>query len=250
MIELQNISYGYADQKLFLHLSLSLPDKQVTSIVGVNGSGKSTLISLFTRKNTPWQGKLLLDHKDAGAMKLSDFAKKVAVLHQENQLFDQIKVQELLELGKLPYENLYIPGKLTVDADLYDLFNLRSLKDKYMANLSGGQKQRVWLAVAMNQRPRYLFLDEPTTYLDLHYQQQLLEKIQLLAHKKGITICMVIHDLNQAMRYSDQIVLLKSGKIFAQGQPDTVLTTKNIKAAFAIDCDIISNGHGEFIVQY
>lgn len=250
MIALTHVSFSYDSQPFLQDFSLQLSEKKVTTIVGVNGSGKSTVLSLLTRQNRPQTGQLLLDQQDAWQMNLRQFAQEVALLHQKNQVYDQIKVRDLLRLGKLPYTNLLTPGKLAVDSDLLDLFQLDELQDSYLQELSGGQQQRVWLALALNQNPRYLFLDEPTTFLDLHYQQLLLKTLRALVQKKGISICLVLHDLNQALRYSDQVILLKRGKIISQGPAPAVLTPEHLRQGFAINCQLLQTEHGPYLVQY
>ena len=172
MLKASQIDFSYGSKQLFNQFSLSLQEHQITTLIGPNGSGKSTLFRLLTRTIRPSAGTITLDGQDIWQLAAKDFAKKVAIVHQQNQLYDQITVKELVKMGRLPYHSLMGDeenGSARLQQIMQEL-EIADLADKFIAQLSGGQQQRVWLATALAQEPEYLFLDEPTTYLDLHFQ--------------------------------------------------------------------------------
>lgn len=250
MISLKNVSYSYGKHTIIDKLSLSLPQNQITTIIGPNGAGKSTLLKLLSGAVKPDSGQLMIDGLASSRLTAKQIAQKIAVLHQENQLFDEMTVEQLLSLGKLPYANILNEPKIKIDADIVELLQLQQLEKKPMNQLSGGQKQRVWLGLALNQATPYLFLDEPTTYLDLHFQQELGQILTKLVKQKPLTICLVLHDLNQALRISDYCYLLDQGQIIKRGKPEEVLTSTNIQKTFGINCEILQTAHGPYLIEY
>lgn len=252
MLNLDNVSFSYHNKNIFHDFSLSLTDHQITTIIGPNGSGKSTLFKLFTRSLKPSSGGVYLDNKNIWQIQPRDFAKKVAILHQQNQLYDEMTVNDLIKMGRLPYSSILEnsdPDEKIL-GQILDELEIQPFKDKFVSELSGGQQQRVWLAVALAQEPEYLFLDEPTTYLDLHFQYQFLNLIRKLNQTKKLTICMVLHDLNQTLQFSDQVVLLNHGEIQKQGRPKEVITEEMISKNFDIDCELVETSKGLFLSQY
>lgn len=253
MLKIENVSFAYRQKKIFTNLSLALKENQITTVIGPNGSGKSTLFKLLTRSVQPQVGKILLNGQDIWQISANKFAQKVAILHQQNRLYDEISVADLVKMGRLPYHSL-MKVSSSVDHDkieqMLDYLGISALKDKLMSQLSGGQQQRVWLAVALLQEPEYLFLDEPTTYLDLHFQYRFLKLLRQLNKQKKLTICMVLHDLNQTLRFSDQVILLNKGEIKESGAPQEVITEPIISKNFAINCELVSTKTGPFLRQY
>lgn len=250
MFEVKNVSFSYNNRKIFDDLSLSLPDKKITTLIGPNGSGKSTLFKLLTRTLKPEQGSIFLDEKNIWQINGKKFAQKVAILQQQNDLYDEITVLDLIKMGRLPYHGLLDDDSdLAIIDQLLDQLEITALKNKYVSQLSGGQQQRVWLAAALAQEPEYLFLDEPTTYLDLHFQFQFLKLIKNLNRQHKLTICMILHDLNQALQFSDQVILLKNGKVLKQGEPQEVVKPQVIGPSFDINCEIVQTEKGPFLMQ-
>lgn len=252
MLELNNVDFSYHNKNIFNGLNFSLQDNKITTIIGPNGSGKSTLFKLLTRSEKAKSGEIKLDGSDIWTIQPRDFAKKVAIVHQQNQLYDEMTVNELIKMGRLPYNSLFEndqtdPEKLN---KILNYLEIEPLKNKFVSELSGGQQQRVWLAVALAQEPEYLFLDEPTTYLDLHFQYRFLKLLKKLNRDQGLTICMILHDLNQALQFSDQVVLLNQGEIKKIGQPEEVITKEIISNNFKIDCEVIKADQGVFLRQY
>lgn len=252
MLKLDKVSFSYHNHSLFKDISLALPEQQITTLIGPNGSGKSTLFKLFTRAVQPSSGAVLLDEENIWQLDAKKYAQKVAIVHQKNELYDEIKVIDLIKMGRLPYNSLLQENKSNqkiIDQILTSL-EIREFADKYMDELSGGQRQRVWLAVALAQQPKYLFLDEPTTYLDLHFQFQFLKLLKKLNQEQNLTICMILHDLNQTLQLSDHVILLNNGQIQASGTPEKVITQKLISKNFDINCEVLQTEHGLFLRQY
>jgi iron complex transport system ATP-binding protein len=249
MLELKAASYRYDGQTGLKPVNLKLPGQQITTIVGPNGAGKSTLLKLLSAALKPQTGQLLIDGVAAEALTPKKRAQKLAILHQENQLYDEVTVKQLLSWGQLPYHSFW-DAPTSIDADVVKLLNLRELLPRPLSQLSGGQKQRVWLGLALNQQTPYLFLDEPTAYLDLHYQMQLLRLLPQLVAQRQMTICLVLHDLNQALQISDYCCLLSQGQIARKGSAQQVLQPPAIKTYFKINCDLVKTSHGSYLLQY
>lgn len=173
MIKLEGVSFAYGDYPTVRDVSYELKDHQITTLIGPNGSGKSTLFKLLTRSLKPNKGQILLNGENIWTYPPKKYAQNVAIVHQQNQIYDQIQVIDLVRMGQIPYGNNFKNSdRLT---KILDYLELSDLKNKDLSRLSGGQRQRVWLAVALMQDPEYLFLDEPTTYLDLHFQYSFLK---------------------------------------------------------------------------
>lgn len=251
MLEAKNINFSYGSKQVLKDISVKLAENKITTLIGPNGSGKSTLFKLLTRSQKAASGQVVLAGKDIWQYSARDFAKKVTIVHQKNDLYDDLTVEDLIKMGRLPYVGLTkeIDNQDEVINQVIDYLELEPVKNKLVSRLSGGQQQRVWLGLALAQQPDYLFLDEPTTYLDLHFQMRFLNLLKKLNQTSKLTICMILHDLNQALRYSDQVVLLSQGKIKSQGLPEMVITEANVKASFDINCRIIDTEDGKFFQQ-
>lgn len=253
MLKVEQVDFSYSQRSIFKNLSLELCDHEITTIIGPNGSGKSTLFKLLTRELKPNKGQISLDKKNIWQLSARKYAQQVALVHQKNMLYDELTVNELVKMGRLPYHSLFEDKKNSDQkkiAKIMDYLEISSLKDKFVSELSGGQQQRVWLAVALAQEPRYLLLDEPTTYLDLHFQYRFLKLLKKLNKDQGLTICMILHDLNQALQFSHQIILLNKGQIKAQGKAEDVITSSTISKNFAINCELIDTPQGKFLHQF
>ena len=172
---------------------------------------------------------------------LKEFARKVAIVQQYNSASDDITVENLVAFGRTPHKKM-MQGDSAEDERMVqwalEVTNLTEYRDREVSRLSGGQRQRVWIAMALCQGTKTLFLDEPTTYLDIRYQLQILKLIRQLNREFGITIVMVLHDINQSFYYSDEIVAMKDGKIIAQGQPENVITNELVREVYDVDLTI------------
>lgn len=211
------------------------------SLVGPNGSGKSTLLRLISRLLKPDEGGIILDGYAIESMKNKAIAKKLAMLPQIQEQQADLTVYELIEFGRYPHQKAY--SKLTKeDEDIIewaiDVTNLNDYANRMLHTLSGGEKQRAWIALAIAQRPKILLLDEPTTFLDISHQIDVMELVQQLNEKFGMTILMVLHDINQAARYSNRLVVMKNGHIQYDGLPQCVLCREMFQSVFNIDATI------------
>ncbi|OUN21178.1 ABC transporter ATP-binding protein [Pseudoflavonifractor sp. An85] len=248
----KNLSFAYGKHQVLQGLDFSLREGEITTLIGANGCGKSTLFNLMTKNLKPDQGEIQFRGQDIAHLRLKDFAKEVAIVHQYNTAPPDLTVEKLVGYGRTPYHTLGLSGDPQQDEEkirwALEITQTVKHKDKPVAELSGGQKQRVWIAMALAQDTKVLFLDEPTTYLDVRYQLQILKLIQKLNREYGITIVMVLHDINQSLYYSDEIVAMKGGKIIAQGVPEGILTGELVKEVYDVDLTIQSVDGKPFVI--
>ena len=248
----KNLSFAYGKHQVLQGLDVSLREGKITTLIGANGCGKSTLFNLMTKNLKPDQGEIQFRGQDVAHLRLRDFAKEVAIVHQYNTAPPDLTVEKLVGYGRTPYHTLGLSGDPQQDEEkirwAMEITHTDKHKDKPVAELSGGQKQRVWIAMALAQDTKVLFLDEPTTYLDVRYQLQILKLIQKLNREYGITIVMVLHDINQSLYYSDEIVAMKGGKIIAQGVPEGILTGGLVKEVYDVDLTIQSVDGKPFVI--
>ena len=234
----QQVEIGYGNNTIINNLDVEIPDGKVTSIIGPNGCGKSTLLKALSRLLSINKGEITLDGKNIHTQSTKEIAKKIAILPQSPEVADGLTVGELVSYGRFPHQKgfgrLSAEDKQEIDWALkvtgtYE-FRHRSIND-----MSGGQRQRVWIAMALAQRTDIIFLDEPTTYLDISHQLEILELVQTLNKEQGCTIIMVLHDINQAIRFSDYLIAMKDGSILANGNTEDVLTKEILEKVFNID---------------
>ncbi len=235
------ISIGYGDKLIVNELNLEVPDGKVTSIIGPNGCGKSTLLKALSRILNVQTGQVLLDGKNLHSTSTKEIAKKIAILPQSPDVADGLTVGELVSYGRFPHQKGF--GRLSKQDKeeiewALNVTGTHEFKYRSINDLSGGQRQRVWIAMALAQKTDIIFLDEPTTYLDISHQLEILELVQELNREQGCTIIMVLHDINQAIRFSDHLIAMKSGKIVAQGQTEEVLTNEILEEVFNIDAEL------------
>ena len=190
--------------------------------------------------------------KDISQVKLKDFARQVAIVHQYNTAPADISVEKLVAFGRTPYHSFGSLSNSEEDEEkikrALEITNTEKLKDKAVTQLSGGQKQRVWIAMALAQDTKILFLDEPTTYLDIRYQLQILKLVRKLNEEYGMTVIMVLHDINQSLYYSDEIVAMKDGRITAQGKPEEIITSELIKNVYDVELGISAVNGKPFVL--
>lgn len=252
-IEAQNISIGYGDKVIVDQLSITIPHGQITTLIGPNGSGKSTLIRAIAHLLPPTTGVILLDHQNIQQIKSKTFAKKIAVLPQSNQTANDLTVEELVSFGRLPYRRP-LSGLTTTDHQKIEWAltqaSLQDLRQRPLSTLSGGQRQRAWIAMAVAQDTDTIILDEPTTYLDLTHQLEVMQLVKKLNEQAHRTIIMALHDLNRAARISDQLIALKDGHVLAHGPVSTVMTAANLKTIFNIDATLVDYHGTPLILTY
>ncbi|MBM7583519.1 iron complex transport system ATP-binding protein [Bacillus pakistanensis] len=235
------LNIGYGERLIVKDLSVNIPDKQITTIIGANGCGKSTLLKAITRIISQQSGTVFLDGKNISKENTKVLAKKMAILPQTPESASGLTVGELVSYGRFPHQNGF--GRLTKkDYEVIhwalEVTGTQEYKYRLVDSLSGGQRQRVWIAMALAQETEIIFLDEPTTYLDMAHQLEVLELLQKLNVEQGRTIVMVLHDLNQAARFADYIIALKDGEIVKVGNCEEVINHNVLKKVFQIDAEI------------
>lgn len=236
-LTLNQVRLNYGNRTIVHDLSLDIPAGKITAIIGSNGCGKSTLLRGISRLLKPAAGTITLDGKLLTAYPGKEFARIVGLLPQSPIAPDGITVADLVSRGRYPYQGLF-RGNSTQDneAVAWALHATKTLDlaERQVTELSGGQRQRVWIAMALAQETDILLLDEPTTYLDLAHQVELLDLLAELNESRGTTMVMVLHELNLAARIAHHLVAMKDGHIAAQGPATTVLTSDNLRHIFGL----------------
>lgn len=238
------VSVGYGERSVIEKLSVDIKRGAVTSIVGPNGCGKSTLLRAMARLLNPSHGEIVLDGKSIHDIPTRKLATKLGLLPQTPIAPDGIVVADLVGRGRTPHQGVlgrWIQQDYDIVAESLETTGISDLAERSIDEISGGQRQRVWIAMALAQRTDTLLLDEPTTYLDVKHQLDVLDLLTELNRDRGTTIVMVLHDLNLAARYSDELVAVSRGKVFAHGHPREVITKENVKSVFGIDSVIIND---------
>ena len=252
IFEIKALSFSYGNNKVINGLNLKIKEGKITTLIGANGCGKSTLFNLMTKNIKPDNGKIFLDGQNIEQMKLKDFARKTAIVHQYNTAPPDITVEKLVEFGRTPYHTMGLSPNPEVDREkvrfALEITNTEKFGDKPVSQLSGGQKQRVWIAMALAQDTKILFLDEPTTYLDIRYQLQILRLVKRLNSEFNITVIMVLHDINQSLCYSDEIVAMQNGKVLSQGVPREIITPKLIEDVYGVTLETGEIGGKPFVI--
>lgn len=237
-----NITYG--DKVIVQDLQLQIPSEQITSLVGANGSGKSTLLKTMARIMKPNRGGVFLDGKSIHKMPTREVAKQLALLPQNPISPEGLTVSELVSYGRFPHQNGF--GTLSSEdkemiAWALEVTGMQEFSERPIEQMSGGQRQRAWIAMALAQGTDILFLDEPTTFLDMAHQLEVLHLLDKLNRDEKRTIVMVVHDLNHAAQFSHHIVAIKSGEILYEGSPEQVVTSRMLHDVFSIEADVIPN---------
>ncbi len=240
----KDLTLGYEQRTLCQHLNLAIPDHQFTVIVGPNGCGKSTLLKSLCRLLKPQAGSVLLDGKDIQQWPTKDVAKKLGLLPQSANSPSGIRVSDLVARGRYPHQSLFKQwseqDQLAVEQAMLAA-NVTELAEQSVDSLSGGQRQRVWIAMVLAQQTPTLMLDEPTTYLDIAHQIELLDLFKTLNRQEGRTVVAVLHDLNQACRYADHMIALCQGEMVAQGAPGDIVNAELIERVFGLKSQIVAD---------
>ena len=233
---------GYDDRVVVDAVDLAVPAGAVTVVVGANACGKSTLLRGLARLQQPRGGAVLLDGQDLHRTPTREVARRLGLLPQSPVAPDGITVGDLVGRGRAPHQRWW--QQWTVDderavRDALAAADVADLADRFVDELSGGQRQRVWLAMALAQETEVLLLDEPTTYLDLAHQVEVLELVAELNTTRGRTVVMVLHDLNHAARYATHVVAMKNGRVVAEGRPQDVITEQLVHDVFGLRCAVV-----------
>ena len=250
-MEVRGLSFAYGKNKVLKDVSLKIEEGKVTTIMGANGCGKSTLFSLMTKNLYARKGKIFLRGKNIQNLNPKEFARQVSIVQQYNTSSDDITVERLVAFGRTPHRKP-MQGKSEEDERLVEwameVTGILEYRDREVSRLSGGQRQRVWIAMALAQNTKILFLDEPTTYLDIRYQIEILELVRKLNKEFGITIIMVLHDINQAIYFSHEVIGLKDGIVEFQGSPEDVIDRQSIKELYGIELDVTQIDGKKFVL--
>ncbi|MCU0463373.1 MAG: ABC transporter ATP-binding protein [Anaerolineae bacterium] len=236
------LTLAYEDTCIIQDLSLSIPHGQITTLVGPNGCGKSTLLRGLSRLLKPKRGSVLLAGQDIWNMPTKQLAKQLGILPQGPVAPEGLTVHELVAQGRYPHQNWlqqWSREDERITREAMDITGIAEFADRAVDTLSGGQRQRAWIAMTLAQDSDLILLDEPTTFLDMAYQIEVLDLLHDLNAERGKTIVMVLHDLNHACRYADHLVAVRGGKVMAQGAPDEVVTEQLVCDVFGVACRII-----------
>ncbi|WP_134739137.1 ABC transporter ATP-binding protein [Nocardioides sp. 503] len=241
-LTVDELTLGYGDRTVIEGLDLVVPAGRITAIVGANACGKSTLLRSMTRLLRPRQGQVLLDGEQVHKLPAKTLARTLGLLPQAPVAPEGITVSDLVGRGRNPHQRVLSRWSADDDAAVataLEATDTVDLADRAVDELSGGQRQRVWIAMALAQQTDLLLLDEPTTYLDVSHQIEVLDLLTDLNRTRGTTIVMVLHDLNLAARYADHLVALADGRLHSAGEPHTVLTEETVRTVFGMDCTVI-----------
>lgn len=238
------LTYQYPDavKPALIQASVNLPAGEMTAFIGPNGSGKSTLLHCLTGGLTPTSGDVWYAKRRLQTISPRERAQHIALVQQSNQDSPMLTVREIVQLGRTPFRHfLQSWSKQDEQAfmDALGTVGLADLPDRPYRALSGGQQQRVWLALALAQEPQIIFLDEPTTFLDIHYQLALLRTLRRLSRTRGLTVGLILHDLNQVLQFADNTYCVNAGQIVAGGTTATVVTPELVHNVFQVQAEIV-----------
>lgn len=245
IIKAENICVSINDKEIVHNLSLEIPEGKVTAIIGPNGCGKSTTLKALSRI-LPYKGSVTFKGSEMSALSQREFAKSLAILTQSPQAPSDLTVNDLVEMGRFPHRGFLGRGgkddREHVEWALAQT-GVTAMRNRLLNTLSGGERQRAWIAMALAQRPEVLLLDEPTTYLDICHQLEIMQLIGRLNQELGLTVVMVVHDLNHAIMYADHVVVVKAGKLVTSGAPREIITAELLAEVFRVKADefVLSN---------
>ncbi len=242
LFQLNEVSFAVPGRTLLEPLTLSLPGQHVIGLIGHNGSGKSTLIKLLGRQHPASGGTISFEGRPLSEWGDRPFARKVAYLPQQTPPTSGMLVKELVALGRYPWHGAlgrFGPADRAKVAEAMALADVEGFADRLVDTLSGGERQRVWLAMLVAQDARCLLLDEPISALDVAHQVEVLSLVQRLSRERGLGVVVVLHDVNMAARFCDEIVALQKGRLIARGTPDEIMTPVQLEAIYGIAMDVV-----------
>ena len=239
IIKAQNISVSINEKEIVHGISLYIPEGKVTAIIGPNGCGKSTTLKALSRI-LPYKGSVTFKGQEMSTLSQREFAKCLAILTQSPQAPSDLTVNDLVEMGRFPHRGFL--GRAGKDDKEHvewalEQTGVKEMRYRLLNTLSGGERQRAWIAMALAQRPEVLLLDEPTTYLDICHQLEIMQLIGRLNQELGLTVVMVVHDLNHAIMYADHVVVVKAGQLVTSGAPREIITADLLADVFKVKAD-------------
>lgn len=242
MIKVDNLKIKINGKEIIHGISFFVPKGKITTIIGPNGCGKSTTLKAVCRILPCSEGKVTLLDKNVKNYKYREFARKLAFLAQNPQSPADMTVKDLVAMGRFPYRSFFSrPTDEDAESIKWALkeTNLEHMQNRILHTLSGGERQRAWIAMALAQRPEVLILDEPTTFLDICHQLEVLQLLQRLNKELGLTVALVVHDLNQAVQFADHVIVMKKGELIAQGKPEKVVDVALLKDVFRVKAEVV-----------
>ena len=241
ILEVKGLHAGYKDHPVLENVDLTIERGRIYSIIGPNGCGKTTLLRAMSRSLRPTGGEILLDGANIFRTNTKKVARKMAILSQSNHVMGDVTVRRLVSYGRYAHKEWWQGGS-EEDTRIVDWairrVSLSGYEERKLGTLSGGERQRAWIAMALAQKPEILLLDEPTTYLDISHQLEIMELVASLNREEGITILMVLHDLGQAARYSDEMIVVHDYGVYRKGDPWAVLSEDVLSDVFRIEADL------------
>lgn len=243
-LEARDLRVGYGGPDVVAGLDLAIHPRQITAIVGANGCGKSTLLRALARLITPAGGSVLLDGRAIHDLSSKAVAKRLGLLPQAPTAPENLTVEDLVARGRYPHQGLFRQWSERDEAAVEHALaatQIADLRARPLDELSGGQRQRAWIAMALAQQTELLLLDEPTTYLDLAHQIDVLDLLDGLVAERGRTVVMVLHDINQACRYADQLVAVRDGRVHAAGPPGEIVDAAFIHDVFGLEARVVED---------
>jgi iron complex transport system ATP-binding protein len=248
-LKVKDVEFSYGSVHVLKDVSIELAASEMLGVVGPNGAGKSTLLRCIDRILSPQKGCILLDERDIKKMSRMELAKKMGYIPQSASQVFPATVFDTVLMGRRPHLGWRSSEEDTeMVLETLQMLNIEDLAMRDINELSGGQQQKVFIARALTQEPDVLLLDEPTSNLDIRHQLEVMDIIKNIVREKQISAIMAIHDLNLAARYTDRIIMMNGGTIFAAGEPFSVLTTKNIKQAYGVEVEVNDHGGRPYIV--
>lgn len=252
MIELEKISFSYNTHPFIEEFNLMVKQGEILSIVGPNGSGKSTILKNITKKLNYSQGSIFIEEEDIKNLSLKSLAKKLASLSQHHASPPDFTVKQLVNYGKVPHKRWYQPLTKADEEHIHWAMKktgVHHLANQPVAALSGGERQRVWIAMTLAQNTKILLLDEPTTFLDICHQIEVLDLIAELNRELQMTVVMVLHDLNQACQYSHRVCVMKKGKVFDIGVPEKIFSSDLIREVYNVEAVVECDDDGKVYIR-
>jgi len=244
-LAITDLSFGYNGKATIKDVFLEVERGEVVSLVGPNGAGKSTLIKCIDRILRPQRGTVLVDGKAASLMGSKDFSRMMGYVPQSTKEIFPYTVFDIVLMGRRPHIGWRVTGgDVKVVAKTLKFMGIEQFASRYFDELSGGEKQKIAMARAIVQEPEILLLDEPTSNLDIKHQLEVMRTVRLLVEKGRISAIMAMHDLNLASRFSDKIVMLKDGRVFEMGRPESVLIPENIEKVYGVRAEVIKDSTG------
>ena len=252
-LEVRNLSIGIEGKQILKDIDITFPEGKRTAIIGPNGAGKSTLLKALAGLNSSYEGEILLNGQELHHIGRKKLSQQLAILPQGMTAPADITVERLADYGRFPYRSWLYSSNGTADRAAVEQAlaetKLLHFRNRQVTELSGGERQRAWIAMALAQQPKLMLLDEPTTYLDIAHQLEVMQILTKLNREHQMTIIMVLHDINHALQYADELVVIKNHGIFAQGSPKEILTVQLLAEVFGVRADIFTNSRGAAVLS-